>query len=50
MDVKLLKGVKIAITVTGLILTGVGSIIGDKIMRHENEETLAKLVKKATKE
>lgn len=50
MDIRLLRFVKIGITITGLILTGVGSVIGDRITRHENEETLAKLVNKATKE
>ena len=49
MEIKGLKIVKVVLMIAGLAITGAGSIIGDKINKHENAKELAKLVEKTTK-
>ena len=49
MGINGLKVVKYVLMGVGLVITGAGSIIGDKIMKQENAKELAKLVEKATK-
>ena len=49
MNIKGLKVIQGIITVTGLVLSVAGTVIGSKVQKAENLEALAKLVEESKK-